>query len=67
MIELLLTAFKECSAINNNIGIYVHAGLQAWVVDHNQVLGPAGDAAADCLLERFRDKIGRHTGCKDES
>lgn len=64
---MIVNGLTECNAIDNNIAIYFHAGLQAWVIDHNQFPGVAGDAAADCLLVRFRDKISRQTGCKDES
>ncbi|KAF4541446.1 uncharacterized protein LTHEOB_8441 [Lasiodiplodia theobromae] len=54
----------NCAAIQNNIACYHSSAVNSWVVDQNEVAGPAGKAAIDCMVNNFITHFAGRTGCR---
>ncbi|PGH08254.1 hypothetical protein AJ79_06040 [Helicocarpus griseus UAMH5409] len=59
-------ACYKCAGICNNMQVYHHKALGSWVVDSNEVLGPAGDKVHQCEMRVFRDILSRELGCVEK-
>ncbi|EOD43497.1 uncharacterized protein LTHEOB_8441 [Neofusicoccum parvum] len=54
----------NCASSSNNVACYHSTAEDSWVVDENEVAGPAGKSIVDCMVKNFITTFAGNTGCR---